>query len=87
MSETLCVDVVNGLDELLGVVAHNSLVEGARVGDVVEQLTAMDKLANDVSNLDLSATLFVPDSILVKLEIFHDMLVVEGLNRLYFISQ
>ena len=87
MSESLCVDVVNGLDELLGVVAHNSLVEGARVGDVVEQLTAMDKLANDVGNLDLSATLFVPDSILVKLEIFHDMLVVEGLNRLYFISQ
>lgn len=87
MSETLCVDVVNGLDELLGVIAHNSLVEGAGVGDVVEQLTAMDKLANDVSNLDLSATLFVPDSILVKLEIFHDMLVVEGLNRLYFISQ
>lgn len=87
MSETLCVDVVNGLDELLGVVAHNSLVEGAGVGDVVEQLTAMDKLANDVGNLDLSATLFVPDSILVKLEIFHDMLVVEGLNRLYFISQ
>jgi len=87
VSETLCVDVVNGLDELLGVVAHNSLVEGARVGDVVEQLTAMDKLANDVGNLDLSATLFVPDSILVKLEIFHDMLVVEGLNRLYFISQ
>jgi hypothetical protein len=29
----------------------------------------------------------VPDSILVELEIFHDMLVVEGLNRLYFISQ
>lgn len=78
--ESLSVNVVDGLDELLGVVAHNLLVEGARVGNIVEELASMDKLAHDVSNLHLLTILFVMDGAFIELEVFDDMLVVERLD-------
>ena len=85
--ETLSVDVVNRLDQLLRVVTHNALIEGARVGYVVEELTTVDKLADDVGDLDLLAILFLPDGVLVEFVILDDVLVVEGLHRLNLVLQ
>lgn len=42
MSKAAGVDVVYSLDELLGVVADNLLVEWTRVGHVVKKLSTMD---------------------------------------------
>lgn len=80
MRESLRVNVVNSLDELLGVVAHNLFVEGARVGNIVEELATMDKFAHDVGNLHLLTILLVPDGAFIELEVFDDMLVVKCLN-------
>lgn len=57
VSESLGVDVVNGLDELFGVVTHDGLIEGAGVRNVVKKLAAWHKLLNDVSHVDLLAIL------------------------------
>lgn len=87
MGESLRVDVVHRLNELLGVVSDDSLVEGARVGYIVKQLTTVDKFADNVGYLDLVTVLFVPHGILIELEILHNVLVIQSLNRLDLISQ
>lgn len=87
VGESLCVDVMHRLNELLGVVSDDSLVEGARVGDIVKQLATVDKFTDNVGYLDLITALFVPHGILVKLEILHNVLVIQSLNRLDLVSQ
>lgn len=87
MGETLGVDIVDGLDQLLGVVAHDALLERPRVRHVVEELATVDQLADDVSDGDLISILLVPDGVLVELEVFDDVLVVERLNRLHLVAQ
>jgi len=87
MRETLCVDVVDCLDELLGVVAHNALLEGARVGYIVKELTAWDKLAHDVGNLHKIAILLLPGCILVEFVVLDDVTVLKTLHRLDFILE
>ena len=87
MGETLGVDIVDGLDQLLGVVAHDALLERPRVRHVVKELATVDQLADDVSDGDLISILLVPDGVLVELEVFDDVLVVERLNRLHLVAQ
>lgn len=87
MGETLGVDIVDGLDQLLGVVAHDALLERPRVRHVVEELATVDQLADDVGDGDLISILLVPDGVLVELEVFDDVLVVERLNRLHLVAQ
>ena len=76
MGKAASVDVMDGLNELLGVVAHDALIEGSRVSDIVEELATVDKLADDVGDLDFLSSLLVPDGILIELEILHDVTVV-----------
>lgn len=87
MCESLGMNVVDGLNELFGVVADDALLEGARVGDVVKQLTAVDKLTDDVGHGDLLAIFLVQSRVLVEFEVLHDVFMVEGLDRLNFILQ
>ena len=87
MSESFSVNIVNGLDQLFGIISDDSLIEGARIGNVVKQLSAMDKFADNVSNGDLLAAFLVPDGILVEFEILYDVFVVESLHRLNFVAQ
>ena len=63
MRESFRVDVMNGLDELLRVVAHNALLEGTRVGDVIKKLTTWDKLAHDECYLHKLATFLFPGGV------------------------
>ena len=87
MGETLGVDIVDGLDQLLGVVAHDALLERARVCHVVEELATVDQLADNVGDLHLLAILLVPRRTLVELEVLDDVLVVQRLDRLHLIAQ
>ena len=87
MCKALSVDVVDGLDELLGVVTNDAFFEWTRVGDVVEKLTAVDELTDDVGDIDLITILLVPDSVLVELVVLHDVLVIQGLNGLDFVTE
>jgi len=80
MSEALGVDVVDGLDELFGVVANDALLEGARVRYVIEELAAVDKLADDVGHRDPLTGLLGPGRVFIEFEILDDMLVVERLD-------
>lgn len=79
--EPFRVDVMDGLDQLLGVVPHHWLAEGARVGHIVEELSAVDELTGDVGDSHLLARLLRHDCVLVKLEVLDDVLMVEVLNR------
>lgn len=80
MSKTAGVDVVHSLDELLGVVTDDLLVEWTRVSHVVKKLSTMNQLANNVSDLDLFTIFLVPDGVLVEFKIFDNVLVVESLD-------
>ena len=81
MGEALGVNVVDGLNELLGVVADNLLVEGARVGNIIEELATWHKLANDVGDLDKLTVLLFPGRVLVELEVLYDVAMLKALNR------
>ena len=59
MREALRVNVVDTHEHLLEVVFANCLVEGARVSDVVKELTARDHLLGDVSDFNGGAVLLV----------------------------
>ena len=87
MGKATSVDVMNGLNELLGVVAHDALLERPRVRHVVEELATVDQLADYVGDGDLISILLVPDGVLVELEVFDDVLVVERLHRLHLVAQ
>ena len=87
MGEALGVDIVDRLDQLLGVVAHDALLERPRVRHVVEELATVDQLADDVGDGDLFSILLGPDGVLVELEVFDDVLVVERLHRLHLVAQ
>ena len=87
MGKTTSMNVVDGLNELLGVVAHDALLERTRVRHVVEELATVDQLADDVGDGDLISILLVPDGVLVELEVFDDVLVVERLHRLHLVAQ
>lgn len=87
MRETTRVDVVDSLDELLGVVSGDTLAEGPRVCDEVEKLTARNKLANDIGNFDLLSVLFVPNGAFIEFKIFEDVLVIKHVDRLNFVAE
>ena len=87
MSEALSVDIVDGLDQLLGVVADDALLEGARVRNVVEELTTVNKLTDDVGNFDCLTRLLGPSRVFIEFEILDDVLVVECLDRLHLILE
>jgi hypothetical protein len=78
---------MDGLNKLLGVVAHDALIEGSRVSDIVKELATVDKLADDVGDLDFLSSLLVPDGILIELEILHDVTVVQSLHGLNLIAE
>jgi hypothetical protein len=59
MREALGVDVVDAHEHLLEVVFANCLVEGARVCDVIKELTARDHLLSDVGDFNGGAVLLV----------------------------
>lgn len=80
--EALGVDVVHTLEDLLEVVLADGLREGSRVGDVVEQLAALNLLLGDVGYFDLLAILLVHDGMLLELEVPHDVLVRQLVGRL-----
>ena len=87
MGEAACVNVVDRLDQLLGVVTDNFLTERTRVGDIVEKLTARDKLGGNVGDWDLLAVLLVPDGVLLEFEIFDNVFVLQGLHRLNLVLE
>ena len=87
MGKATGVDVMDSLNELFGVVAHDAFIEGSRVSNIVEELTTVDKLADDVGDLNFLATLLMPDGTLIELEILHDMTVVQSLNGLHFVTE
>lgn len=80
MCEAFRMNVVDGLDELLGVVAHNSLTEGARVGNIIEKLAARHKLTYDVGDLDKVSILLFPCSVLVEFKVLDDVAMLEALD-------
>ena len=87
MRETLGVNVVDRLDQLLGVVPDDALLEGARVGHVVEKLATVDQLADDVGDLDLLTIFLVPDGILIELVVLDHMLMIQRLHALHLILE
>lgn len=80
MSEATSVDVVNGLDELLGIVAGDALAEWARVGYKVKQFTTWNELTDDVCNLKLVAVLLRPNGAFIEFEVLEDVLMVEHVD-------
>jgi hypothetical protein len=78
---------MDGLNELLGVVAHDAFIEGSRVCHIVEELATVDKLADNICDLDFLSGLLMPDGILIELEILHDVTVVQGLHRLHLVAE
>ena len=87
MSKATGMDVMDGLNELFGVVAHDAFIEGSRVSNIVEELATVDKLADDVCDLNFLSALLVPDGILIELEILHDVTVVQSLNGLHLVAE
>ena len=87
MGKTTSMNVVDGLNELLGVVAHDAFTEGSRVCHIVEELATVDKLADDVGDLNFLAALLMPDGTLIELEILHDVTVVQGLHGLHLVAE
>ena len=85
--ETLGVNVVNRLNQLLSIVAHDALLEGARVRHIVEKLTSVHQLTHNVSHLDLLAIFLVPNGILIELVVLHHMLMVQRLHTLHLVFQ
>ena len=60
MRNSLAVNVVNGLDELLGVVASEFLIQGTRSLQDVKDWAFVGKLAHDGSDFRLQAVGLVP---------------------------
>ena len=87
MGKATGMDVMDGLDELFGVIAHDAFIEGARVSNIVEELATVDKLADDVCDLHLLSVLLVPDGILIELEVLDDVTVVQGLHGLHLVAE
>ena len=87
MGKATGMDIMDGLNELFGVVAHDTFIEGARVSYIVEELATVDKLADDVCDLNFLAALLMPDGTLIELEILHDMTVVQSLNGLHLVAE
>jgi len=81
------VDVMDGLNELFGVVAHDALIKGSRVCNIIEELATVDKLTDNVGDLNFLSALLVPDGIFIELEILHDVTVVQGLHGLHLIAE
>ena len=85
VGEALGVDVVNTLKHLLEEVLADLLAEGARVGDVVEELTASDHLLSDVGYLNLLSTRLGHSGAFLKFEVLDHVLMVKlrgGINLL-----
>ena len=87
MGKTTSMNIVDGLNELLGVVAHDAFTEGSRVCHIVEELATVDKLADDVGDLNFLAGLLMPNGTLIKFEILHDVTVVQGLHGLHLVAE
>ena len=81
VSEPFRVDVVDCLDQLLGVVANHGLLEGARVGYVVEKLATGDQLLDNVGHWHLLSRLLGHNRVLIEFEVLDDVFVFEGLHR------
>ena len=77
MGEALGVDIVDTHEHLLEEVFANRLGEGARVCDVVEELTAGDHLLSDVGDFNSRAVLLVHSSAFLEFEVLDDMSVVK----------
>ena len=87
MGKTTSMNVVDGLNELLGVVAHDAFTEGSRVCHIVEELATVDKLADDVGDLNFLAGLLMPNGTLIEFEILNDVTVVQGLHGLHLVAE
>ena len=87
MGETLGMDVVNRLDQLLGIVSDDALLEGARIRNVIEKLTPMHQLTDNVGDLNLLAIFLVPHGVLIELIVLYNVLVVECLHTLNLVPQ
>lgn len=60
MRNSLAVNVVNGLDELLGVVSSEFLIQGTRSLNDVKDWASVSELAHDGADFRLKAIGFVP---------------------------
>lgn len=85
--EALRVDVVDALQDLLEEILADFLREGARVRDVVEELTASDHLLSNVGDLDLLSVLLIHGRVLLELEILDNVSMVKLVSCLDFFLQ
>ena len=77
MAETLSMDMVNALEQLLKEKAADWLWKGATVSNVVEKLSVFDHFLTYIGNIDLLAALFVPNRALFTLRVSDNVLVIE----------
>ena len=87
MSKAFGVDVVDRLNQLFSVVTDNSLAEGARVSNIVEQLATWNKFLSEISYRNLFTILFGHYSAFVELEVFDNVLVVHIRDRLNLVTE
>ena len=70
-------DVFNTVENLLGVISGYRLGKRARVCDVIKELSTRYHFLGNVGNLDLTAILFYQRGVILKIEVFDNMLVVK----------
>ena len=70
-------DVVDALEHLFEEVSADVFLEGARVGDIVEELTALDHLLSNVGDIDGATVALDPLSLLLEFKVFDDMSVLQ----------
>lgn len=85
--ESLCMNVVDAAKHLLEIELAHRLGEGARIGHVVEKLTAWYHLLDNVGNLDLFSTLLGPDGSLFELVVFDNVLMLQACRGFHLLFE
>ena len=87
MGESFGVYVVDCLNKLLGIVAHDGFSKRARVCYVVKQFASWYKFLNDICHTDRLAVFLGHNGICVELEVFDDVAMIEVSYRSDFVLQ